>query len=233
MVGEKPLIESIAIPSSLKEIAFQAIKKAIVSGTLKPGNLYSEPVLAKQLGISRTPVREALLDIASRGFVEYVRNKGFRVKVLTKVDIRHLSAFRRGLEATAIREIMPCLTDATLKEMEAIHGRDMQASRAKNWDAFVKVDREFHIYLCSLSENPYLISAMERVRDLIDWACYLMANPSQRFSEALREHELIFEKLKERDLEGALMMMEGHLNITETRIIDGLAFPGPEKSETS
>jgi DNA-binding GntR family transcriptional regulator len=80
------------------------------------------------------------------------------------------------------------------------------------------------MYLCSLSENPYLISAMERVRDLIDWACYLMVNPNERFSAALKEHKSIFDKLKKRDIEGALTKMEQHLDMTEKGIIDGLDF---------
>jgi DNA-binding GntR family transcriptional regulator len=152
------------------------------------------------------------------------------VKTLSKGDIRHLICFRRGLEATAIREIQFNLTDSVLAEIGEIRRRDAQTAKAKNWDAFVKVDREFHMYLCSLSENPYLISAMERVRDLIDWACYLMVNPSGRFSEALKEHKSIFDKLKKRDIEGALTMMERHLDMTEKRIIDGLDFTDADKT---
>ena len=232
MMEEIPLLENIEIPDSLKEIAFQAIKKAIISSSFKPGNLHSEPGLAKQLGISRTPVREALLDLASRGFIEFVRNKGFRVKTLTKHDIRHLISFRRGLEATAIREIMPKLTDEALGKIEEIRRRDIEAAEAKNWDLFVNADREFHMYLCSVSQNPYLISAMERVRDLIDWACYLMVHRRRRFSEALKEHESIIDKLKKRDLEGTLMMMERHMDMTEKRIIDGLHLPESDQTES-
>lgn len=224
MSAQVPPLKSIETPVSLKEMAFEAIKEAILANQLRPGNLYSEPSLARELGISRTPVREALLELASRGFLTFIRRKGFQINEFSEHDIRNLFACRRALELAVIREITPSIADHAIEELDAIRTRDVQAANARDSKVSVRVDREFHLFLASLTRNPYIISALENVRDLIDWTGTKILERKERPMEVLREHGAIIDMINKRDLGGAVSMMEEHLRITERLVLARMHF---------
>src|ERR671911_3059487 len=91
-------LPSFARRTSLREQVADALRAAVVSGEMKPGHVYSAPALAAQFGVSATPVREAMLDLAKEGLVEAVRNKGFRVTALSGRDLDELTEIRRLIE---------------------------------------------------------------------------------------------------------------------------------------
>ena len=217
-----PSLTNLVAPPSLKEMAFQAIKEAILSNKLEPGKIYNEQALAKELGISKTPVREALLDLAARGFVTFLPRRGVQVNVLTEKDIRDLYNFRAALETAIIRCITPRVTDETIRRIEAIYKKEEEAIRNDNRRGYLKIDREFHLSLASLSENQYMILALENVRDLIDWMGWKALLRKERMLEVYEEHGRIIQRLKERDTEGAVKMMEEHIRVTKENVLNWL-----------
>ena len=211
-----PPLKNIQQPTSLKVIAFQRIKEAIINGELKPGNLYSEPDMAKVLGISRTPVHEAVLDLVSRGFAILVPRRGFRITELTEQDVRNLYSFRIILEMAVVREIAFIVTDKTIRNAEEILSRQNQMLAKEDWFGFLEIDREFHSYLSSLTNNPYIISALENVRDLIDWVGFKgLLVSEKRMKEAVAEHLRIIDHIKSNNVEAAVLQMENHLRAIE------------------
>ena len=220
MAAKIPHLKEIKAPNSLKGMAFQAIKEAIMNEQLRPGKLYSEPDLAKELGISRTPIHEALIELSARGFLKLVPRKGFQINELHEDDIHNLYSFRTALETAVIREITAEITDKAISEFEAISNKQKRAEEKENWMDFLKVDRELHYFLASLTHNNYIISALENVRDLIDWTgVKILAERKGRPKEALEEHNAIIDRLKMRDVDGAVSMMKQHLKISEDRVI--------------
>jgi DNA-binding GntR family transcriptional regulator len=91
-------------PDFLRDLALRAIQQGIFTNELKPGVVYSEPALAKRLGISRAPVREALRDLAGRGYFDVIRNKGYRLKGVGVSEIRDIYQFRRIVERAALED---------------------------------------------------------------------------------------------------------------------------------
>lgn len=214
-----PYLKIIEAPASLKEIAFHAIKEAIMNNQLRQGNFYGEQDLSRELGISRTPVHEALIELSSRGFLKLVPRKGFQINELNKEEIKKLYTFRIALETTVIREITPKITDELILELEAISRKQKQMVEVGNWMGILKVDRELHNFLASLTQNTYIISALENVRDLIDWTgVKILAERKERPKEVIREHNAIIDRLKARDVDGAVSMMEKHLKISRERV---------------
>jgi DNA-binding GntR family transcriptional regulator len=215
-----PTFKQLGVPPSLKEMAFQAIKNAILSKKLVPGKVYNERGLAKELGISKTPVREALLDLASKGFITFLPRRGVQINALTEKDIKDLYEVRIALETAILRHITPKLSKAELRKIETIHQKGKGAIKADDRLGYMRIDREFHLYLARLTGNRYMITSLENIRDLIDWMVFKALTRSQRMEEVKREHERVIERLKERDTPRAIRMMEEHIRITEQNVLE-------------
>jgi len=220
MSPNSPSLGTLPLPPSLKEMALASIKEAILSKKFEPGIVYTEAGVASELGISRTAVREALIHLASKGFLTLLPRKGFQLRVLTEKDVRDLFEFRRALESAVIRHITPNLTDVSLNHIEGLLIKHRKAAEAGNPIVSIGADSEFHLYLASLTGNSYLITAIEEIRGLIDLAGVRTLEFKERRAESLREHQAIVEMLKARSISGAVEKMEEHIRITEQRALD-------------
>jgi len=220
MSPNSPNLGELPLPPSLKEMALASIKEAILSKKFEPGIVYTETGVASELVISRTPVREALIHLASKGFLTLLPRKGFQLRALTEKDVRDLFEFRRALESAVIRHITPNLTDVSLNHIEGLLIKHRKAAEGGNPIASIRADREFHLYLASLTGNSYLITAVEEIRDLIDLAGVRTLEFKERRAESLREHQAVVEMLKVRSISGAVEKMEEHIRITEQRALD-------------
>ena len=118
-MNQDQIFDQIETPPSLAEIAFQAIKQAIMRNELLPGNIYSEQAVAKEMGMSKTPVHQALLDLENKGFVTICPRRGFKVNILSASNIRDMFELRRALERTVVLKITPRLTADAIRELES------------------------------------------------------------------------------------------------------------------
>lgn len=215
-------LENVKTPPSLKDVAFQTIRKAILTGRLEAGEMYNEISLAKEMGISRTPVREALLDLANKGFVVYEPRKGVRISRLTPRQIVDLLKFRSVLERGIVQVIIPFLTDEHVRKIEAIDEKEIEAAKRLDTLAALDLNREFHIYLATLTENQYIISALENIYDLIDWTVSKALLFEELIPSYIQHHKGIVAKLKKRDFEGAQKAIEEHIAFVEKTVLEWL-----------
>lgn len=214
-----PIFKNIKVPPSLKEMAFQSIKTAILSKKLVLGKVYNEQGLAKELGISKTPVREALLDLSIKGFITFLPRRGVQLNILTEKDIRDLYEVRRALETAIVRCITPTLTEKDLKKIEEIHNKGREAIQNNDRFGYLRNDREFHLCLANLTHNRYMITSIENIRDLIDWMGFKVIVRFERMAEVEQEHAKLIEKLRERNTKEAEYWMEEHIRITEQNVL--------------
>jgi len=157
-------LPSFAQRTSLREQVADALRAAVVSGEMKPGNLYSAPTLAAQFGVSATPVREAMLDLAKQGLVEVVPNKGFQVTSVSDAELDQLTEIRLLLEppaaATAARKASPA-DAAVLKPLaQAI----VDAAAEGDLISYIEADHEFHARLLILGGNRRLVEIVKDLR---------------------------------------------------------------------
>ncbi len=217
MINQPSSFQSVDTPPSMQEVAFQAIKQAVMRKELLPGKIYSEQAVAKEMGMSKTPVHQALLDLENKGFVTILPRKGFMVNTLSAKNIRDMFELRRTLERSVVLKVTPRLTAGEIRELENIV---QQIEQTRDPFDFQKHDRAFHRYLASLSKNTYIINALDTVWDLSDWVGANILYNWGGFSQAAREHLAVYEFLSVGEADKAAAAMERHLNGTEARFLE-------------
>ncbi|WP_204041437.1 GntR family transcriptional regulator [Acrocarpospora phusangensis] len=148
---------------SLREQVAQALRGALVAGEMRPGVVYSAPVLAAQFGVSATPVREAMLDLAKEGLVEAVRNKGFRVTEMSERDLDEITELRKLIEVPTVARLADPARAAELERLRPLAREIVTAAVRGDLLTYVNADLRFHLELLGMSGNVRLV---EVVRDL-------------------------------------------------------------------
>ena len=149
---------------SLREQVADALRAAMISGQLEPGVVYSAPALAGTFGVSATPVREAMLDLAKEGLVEAVRNKGFRVTELSERDLDELTELRMLIEVPTTARLAGRLDDAALAALRELAGSIEAAASSGDLIAYLEADREFHLTLLGHGGNRHLVDLVADLR---------------------------------------------------------------------
>jgi DNA-binding GntR family transcriptional regulator len=224
-MNQDPLLDHVEAPPSLGEVAFQAIKKAILDNRLEPGVIYNERAIAEELGFSKTPVHEALTTLAVKGFITILPRKGFQVVGLTEKHIRDMYKFRRLLETAVIMDIVPKLTDESLDTIESYLE---QIAKTSDPNKLGDLDRAFHSYLAFLTDNRYIIDALSNIWDLCAWiAVSMLIGDSRNHKPMIQEHLTIGKWLKKRDADKAAKAIDEHLRIAEKRWMNQFASEDP------
>ena len=219
MLNSIPTLSKVDTPPTLQEIAFQAIKKAIMRRELLPGNIYSEQVVAKEMGMSKTPVHHALLNLENKGFVSLLPRQGFKVDALSAKNISDMFELRQALERTVILKVTPKLSAESIQDIGKIIKHIKQTRDPID---FQKYDRAFHRYLASLGDNPYIINTLDNVWDLSDWVGASILRREGGYNQAVNEHLAVYEALIVCKAEKAAAAMDRHLNSTKSRFLESL-----------
>ncbi len=182
-----------------------------------PGERLNETILAKELGVSRTPVREALNRLINEGFVTYLVNHGFFRKSLNVQEIFDLFEFRLQMELAAVRLAVERATDEQLLELE----RFSQQTTKDGSRASVEItllDEEFHEQLISLSGNTEMLNRFRTVNDHIRFVRGM--DVDDRRSEILIQHREIVRSLRERNAEKGMRLMTEHIELRHDQIME-------------
>lgn len=169
MASEIAKERRLALPSfarwtSVREEVANVLRGAIVSGEMRPGELYSASGLAERFGVSATPVREAMLELVKQGLVEVVCNKGYKVTVISETDLDHISQIRRLLEPTAAAEAVPHIADSELDALRRLASAIVDAAADGNLSSYLAADREFHLRLLAAAGNDRLVRIVDDLR---------------------------------------------------------------------
>ncbi|MBC3841863.1 GntR family transcriptional regulator [Streptacidiphilus sp. 4-A2] len=189
-------------PQSLRAQVTHALRVALFVGELVPGAVYSAPVLAAQFGVSATPVREAMLDLAKEGLVETVRNKGFRIVGITERDLDDVTEVRALIEIPATVEVARSASVEQLEQLRELARAVVAAARGGDLSEFADADSRFHMALLALTGNPQLVSTVGELRKRSRlFGLAALAERGLLLSSA-EEHEQLLELMLARDLEG-------------------------------
>lgn len=195
----------------LQDRVREALRAAIIDGRLVPGNLYSVQTLADQFGVSRSPVREALIDLSQKGMVRFERNRGVRVLETSIHDLKEIFVLRILLEVPATYratgQITPEATAALQRELEAMR----TAADGDDERTMMRHDVRFHHVLLMMSGNRRLAEYVERLRDLVLTKGASTVGRSRSLHDICDEHEELLERVAARDERGAAAAMKRHL----------------------
>jgi DNA-binding GntR family transcriptional regulator len=214
-----PRLKAISQPLPLAKMAYEILRDSIIHGQLRPGEVYNEMALAKDLGISRTPVREALLELSAQGLVTFLPRKGLIVKHFTRKDVEEIFELRRVIELAAVEKATGCEPPCDLSKLKRHLNDQRKAAVKKDFTGFMKADREFHAEFCRLSNNQRLVAILENVRDLVHFMGMQGLSAKGRAEIVIKEHAKVLEAVSERDPANARKAMESHLNISEQAVV--------------
>jgi DNA-binding GntR family transcriptional regulator len=217
MAAHPPSLLTLETPPTLKDLALAAIKEAILSHRFKSGEVYSEQAVGRQLGISKTPIHQALQDLERQRFVKVLPRRGFVVRAMDEKDVRNLFEFRIVLEKAVIQHVMTRGLNAEV--MAEIAASLDEAARTREPGRFVKLDLGFHRRLTALTENPFLIDSLGTIWDMVDWIGIERFHLKDGAKNALAEHRTIFRALEKGDAAKALAALDEHLKRTEAECI--------------
>ncbi len=188
-----------------------ALRAAVITGELPPGTLHSVHTLAGQLGVSRTPVREALIKLAQQGMVRFERNRGVRILQTSLHDLEEVFALRLLLEVPATRRAVQLLKPATLRELRQVFAAMEKAAAADDEYRMWEHDRRFHRVLIAASGNSRLAEYVDGLRDMVLRRGVSTAHRSRSLQVIVAEHRVVLERVEDRDVEGAAQAMRAHI----------------------
>ena len=214
---------------TLKGQAYEYLKEAILQGALESGRVYSEQYFADQMGISRTPVREAVLQLSQEGFVQIHPNIGVSVRQLSENDIREMFQLRSAIECycckTAAERINSPEGEALLQNLERHIAQEERIHLSQGSPAeCMKHDTTFHLALVGFSGNSQMSEIMNRLRSRINIIGIKTFYQPGRLETTLGEHRRIVEAIRRgRSLE-AYQAAEHHFNMARDIMLSS-AFP--------
>ncbi|RAJ46316.1 DNA-binding GntR family transcriptional regulator [Kitasatospora sp. SolWspMP-SS2h] len=221
----------ISVQERLRDQVAHALRAALISGELRPGVVYSAPTLAADFGVSATPVREAMLDLAREGLVEAVRNKGFRVTELSDRDLDEYTEIRALIEVPTVGRVA---RTATAEQLEALRPQAVaivEAAREHDLIGYLEADRRFHLDLLALAGNARLV---ETVGDLRKRSRLYGLNRLDRQGELVssaEEHLELLDVLLTGDADAAEACMTRHLgHVRHLRAAGGRTEPAEPES---
>jgi DNA-binding GntR family transcriptional regulator len=204
-------VREIAGTANLNRQVAEVLREAIHSGELRPGELYSVSRLADRLGVSRTPVREALLGLADMGLVRIERNRGFRVVRRNPRHIAEVFHLRLLLEVPAAR-LAARHADAALLESLRHELARMRTAAADHDEArFMQHDRAFHELVLACGGNSLLTATVANLRATITTVGASTADQTRSLADIAAEHEPILTALAAGDADAAAEAMRRHV----------------------
>ncbi|MGB5946779.1 GntR family transcriptional regulator [Paenisporosarcina sp.] len=213
-------MKKITKPQSLADQAYNLIRKDILTGTLAPKEELREEKLAMELGISRTPLREAIRRLATDGLVILTTGKPASVSSFTKEDALHQMEVRKLLETYNIEQVARFVTPKFINTLKDNLKLQKRAADKNDFHEFIELDREFHLILANQNPNTKLREMIHTINTGVNRAFLILANTYPISAmEASGEHEDIVNALENKDEIAATKAMLEHMDNIERRFL--------------
>lgn len=197
---------------SLRARVFAALEQAIINGEYKEGDSMNEIKLSQQLGVSRTPVREALMQLELEGLVETIQNKGAVVVGVSPRDIEDIYAIRMHLEGFAAELAAKNMDDRKAFDLSKIVDLQEFYITKQDTEAIRKLDADFHNAIYDATDNRSLCSLLTNFHNQIQRGRGLSLKVSGRSEKSVMEHRAIADAIVAHDAELAGRLMYDHIN---------------------
>ncbi|PKM88802.1 MAG: GntR family transcriptional regulator [Firmicutes bacterium HGW-Firmicutes-12] len=208
----------------LGEMVYESLRDAITNQVLKPGERLMEMDLADEMGVSRTPVREAIRRLELEGYVVMIPRKGAYVAGLSIKDINEVFEIRGALESLAAELAAQRATDKEIEEMEL--NLAMEASHFGTSDLLktIEADTKFHELIFNASRNSRLLVMVKELRDQVQRFRTTTLAVQGRMKFALGEHREVVEAIANRDVEGAQRAAHEHIESAEAALLEVISY---------
>lgn len=195
----------------LKDVVYKYVRDEIVAFKLRPGDRLLEEEIAKKLGLSRTPVREAFVTLSSEGFIEIFPRRGAVVKEVTMKDLIDTLVVREELEILAIRLAIPNIDYEILKNLKNAKIKFEKAVENAETTKMIKADTLFHDIIFSCTENEQLIKILKSLKEQLYRYRAIYIREKASLTEIVKDHEEIYKSLELKDIERAKKAVSDHI----------------------
>ena len=199
----------------LREVVCETLREAIRSGVLKPGERLMEIQLADELGVSRTPVREAMRKLELEGYVIMLPRRGTYVANISIRDINEVFEIRTTLDALASGLAAERITEEELEQLERLLVSIGENIETRNMKKVVEDDMEFHDILYKASRNQRLVGIISNLREQMTRFRSMSMSYPGRLKKTLEEHSRLVEAIAQRDVELAQKLAVEHMENSE------------------
>lgn len=205
------------------EKVYEKVKGLAIDYHFRPGERVNEVELAAQLGVSRTPVREALNRLAKDGFMNFVPNRGFYSRDLTPEGVRELYEVRMVIEQSTFRFACLRATDEEISATTAIWEEVSQhhpPQTGQDWAKIAEIDERFHMEIARISHNSRLYEMLDSLNSLSRFFRRIDLETPVRRNNAYDEHVEIIAALRQRNIEKGVVLIEQHISLSAEHAVE-------------
>jgi DNA-binding GntR family transcriptional regulator len=212
------------IPGTTQQHALDWLRRAILSGELRPGGRVPQEDVAERMGISVAPVREALRVLEQEGQVTYLPRRGYFVTELRMEDLREIYELRRLLEDRAARRALPAIDDAGLLRIGSAAVECVTAAAAGDVAAELAANRRFHFAILESPAQPHAMRVIRLLWDSTEAYRALYYNSPAERDRSLVAHDRILAAIRDRDADRLVAEMDDHRART-LEVLQGVLAP--------
>lgn len=203
----------------LRDVVFNTLRQAILRGEMEPGERLMEIQLAQKLGVSRTPIREAIRKLELEGLVIMIPRKGAEVAHITEKDMRDVLEVRCTLEELAVELACKHVTPEYIAELRAANKIFESAIVSRDLMSIVDADVQFHDVIYSMTGNARLIQIINKLREQMYRYRLEYIKDARSHSILISEHEDIINKIEKNEVDAAKSVIRQHIQNQEKGIV--------------
>ncbi|MDD5828519.1 MAG: GntR family transcriptional regulator [Lachnospira sp.] len=203
----------------LRDVVFNTLRQAILRGEMEPGERLMEIQLSQKLGVSRTPIREAIRKLELEGLVIMIPRKGAEVAHITEKDMRDVLEVRSTLEELAVTLACKNVTPDKIEALKAANKVFESAIISKDVVNIVDADVSFHDIIYAMTDNQRLIQIINNLREQMYRYRLEYVKDARTHSILISEHNDIIQKLQDKNVEDAKTVVRQHINNQEKGIV--------------
>ena len=203
----------------LRDVVFITLREAILKGELEPGERLMEIALAQQLGVSRTPIREAIRKLELEGLVLMAPRKGAVVAEITPKDLKDVLEVRKHLEEMAVKLACEKATEEDLANLKQLHEEFIKTLEQKDLTVIAESDVKFHDIIYSTTDNKRLIQILNNLREQMFRYRLEYIKDEDKRKKVVEEHAQIIKAIESRNVNMAKEYIKEHINNQEATIL--------------
>lgn len=206
----------------LRDVVFQTLRKAILTGELKPGERLMEIHLANRLGVSRTPIREAIRKLELEGLVTMIPRRGAEVARITEKSLRDVLEVRRALDALCAELACRRITEEEKVQLKAACQNFEKATASKDTTVIAKADVAIHDIIVAATGNNRLVQLVNNLSEQMYRYRFEYIKDESQHERLIEEHRMIYESIMNKDCETAARVARLHIDNQEAAVITQL-----------
>lgn len=203
----------------LRDVVFNTLRQAILTGELKPGERLMEIHLANRLGVSRTPIREAIRKLELEGLVTMIPRRGAEVAQITEKSMKDVLEVRRTLDALSAELACERISEEGEEELKKACQAFEDAVKTKDTKSIAKADVALHDIIAKATGNQRLIQLINNLAEQMYRYRFEYIKDASQHERIIEEHRIIYESIVKKDKEAAAQMAKIHIDNQEKAVI--------------